>query len=321
MNDHCPVCGNPQSAISDLGQMDAKQFDCPHCGVFRLPGTLIASLPTILRENDNSADKISHAIRKMERSSSIPKLTAPIVNEVLRQPLPRPKEQADLLIRWLGENLPGPGALQLVNFSSHGSVIGAKSPDGFALIVDHLFDTDLVKGDPAPSAGNAGQAFVTLTFRGWDYFEELIRGQSEYRRAFMAMKFGDEVLTRIFSDVFQPAARCAGFEIFKLDDAPRAGLIDNRLRVEIQSSDFLVADLTHDNNGAYWEAGYAEGLGKPVIYTCEATKFKERKTHFDTNHQLTIPWEAEAPAEAGALLTATIRATLPHLSRLLDEAE
>ena len=50
-------------------------------------------------------------------------------------------------------------------------------------------------------------------------------------------------------------------------------MIDDRLRVEIQSARFLIADLTHENRGAFWEAGYAEGLGKPVIYTCEESVF------------------------------------------------
>jgi len=38
------------------------------------------------------------------------------------------------------------------------------------------------------------------------------------------------------------------------------------------------------NPGAYWEAGYAEGLGKPVIYTCEEAKFVEA-SHFDTKRK------------------------------------
>jgi nucleoside 2-deoxyribosyltransferase len=89
--------------------------------------------------------------------------------------------------------------------------------------------------------------------------------------------------------------------------------------VEIHSSEFLVADLTHDNPGAYWEAGYAEGLGKPVIYICEKEKFETTKTHFDTNHHLTIVWDKDALQKAGEDLKATIRATLPHLARQEDE--
>ena len=96
------------------------------------------------------------------------------------------------------------------------------------------------------------------------------------------------------------------------------GLIDDRLRVEIQASDFIIADLTHDNLGAYWEAGYAEGLGKPVIYTCGKTKFEKEKTHFDTNHHLTIVWDSDNPQQAGEDLKATVRATLPQLAKQED---
>lgn len=159
---------------------------------------------------------------------------------------------------------------------------------------------------------------LALTFDGWEYYETLLKGRANYRKAFMAMKFGDTVLNEILESVFKPSVKQAGFELFKLDDEPRAGLIDDRLRVEIQSSDFLIADLTHDNLGAYWEAGYAEGLGKPVIYTCEKEKFDLHKPHFDTNHHLTVIWDKSSPEQAGELLKATIRATLPHLAKQND---
>src|SRR5215470_16220437 len=68
---------------------------------------------------------------------------------------------------------------------------------------------------------------------------------------------------------------------------------------------FVVADLSHGSHGAYWEAGFAEGLGLPVIYTCEEDAWKERKTHFDTNHMLTILWNASQLTKAGDELTAT----------------
>ena len=60
-------------------------------------------------------------------------------------------------------------------------------------------------------------------------------------------------------------------------DVATAGVIDNIMRMRIKEARFVIADLTHDNNGAYWEAGYAEGLGKPVIYICEAEKFEREK--------------------------------------------
>jgi hypothetical protein len=236
------------------------------------------------------------------------------IKEVLRRPLPRPQEQADLLVRWLALNTPGPGELVDISPETHTGIVGAKSDSGFALVLDHLFSEGLVTGRQS----NQGCARATLSFKGWAYYEDLAKGSIAYRKAFMAMKFGDPVLEKFLRDVFKPAAKLAGFDLFKLDDVPKAGLIDDRLRVEIQSSDFLVADLTHDNLGAYWEAGYAEGLGKPVIYTCERRKFKATKTHFDTNHHLTIVWDPAAPDHAAEALKSTIRATLPQLAKQSD---
>ena len=99
---------------------------------------------------------------------------------------------------------------------------------------------------------------------------------------------------------------------------PKAGLIDDRLRVEIRTSRFLIADLTHENAGAYWEAGFAEGLGKPVIYTCEKSKFDTAKTHFDTNHHLTVFWSTDEFPSFEEKLKATIRATVPDEAILQD---
>ena len=78
----------------------------------------------------------------------------------------------------------------------------------------------------------------------------------------------------------------------------------------------LISDLTHHNNGAYWEAGYAEGLGKPVIYTCREDVMKD--THFDTNHHLIVKWTTKGIADAVDRLKATIRATLLGDAKLED---
>ena len=132
----------------------------------------------------------------------------------------------------------------------------------------------------------------------------------------MAMKFGDAELSGFFSHHLKPATKRAGFDLFKLDDQPKAGLIDDRMRIEIRTSRFLIADLSHANPGAYWEAGFAEGLGKPVLYLCEQQKFDERKTHFDTNHCTTVTWGGtKLDAVFGKELLATLRNSLrlfPH---------
>lgn len=150
--------------------------------------------------------------------------------------------------------------------------------------------------------------------------EVLLTAARDSRRAFMAMKFGDTGLDDVFLKQFKPAVKQTGFELMRLDDEPRAGLIDDRLRLEIRRSRFMIADLTHANAGAYWEAGFAEGLGRPVIYTCRKDVFDEPKTrpHFDTNHHLTVIWDPANPVAAAEQLKTVIRVTLPTEARLDD---
>jgi len=320
MPDDCPVCGSLLTGVNEHSQgKDATLFSCPLCGDFILSRSLVASLPHILKTKKDAGKKISHALRQMQQIKKGPELNTYTVEEILMKPLPTPREQADLFIRWLAENVEGPGETVWVEPLTHGSIIGSKTDEGFALILRYLFQEGLVVGDLAEAQGMPGRAYVTLSFEGWGYWEKLRRGGATYKKGFIAMKFGDHLLDKLLSEILKPCAKQAGFELYRLDDTPRAGLIDDRLRVEIQSSDFLVADLTHDNPGAYWEAGYAEGLGKPVIYICEKEKFESDKTHFDTNHHLTIIWDKNALQKAGEDLKATIRATLPHLAKQEDK--
>lgn len=319
MESICPVCQQKLKETQERPEgRDGEFFSCPQCGDYFASRGALSVLPTKLKSKKDSSAKISHMLRHAYEYGKIPTLYSNAINEILKRKLPNPREQADLFIRWLGKTIDGPGEMIDIDSVNHRSIIGAKSDDGFALIVKHLIENGMLKGNAFGTMGTPFGANITLSFEAWDYYEDLNRGSSNYRKAFIAMEFGDQVLNQIVDSVFKPSVKQAGFDLFKLDDEPKAGLVDDRLRVEIQSSQFLIADLSHDNPGAYWEAGYAEGLGKPVIYTCEKSKFDKEKTHFDTNHHLTIIWDSEDPNDAGKSLKATIRATFPGLAKMED---
>ena len=123
------------------------------------------------------------------------------------------------------------------------------------------------------------------------------------------MKFGEPALEEFVREVVKPAVGEIGYGLVDMRDVARAGVIDDIMRVQIRDSAFVIADLTHGNPGAYWEAGYAEGLGKPVIYICEKAAF-EHGTHFDTNHCTTIPWTKGDGEGFRKELIATLRRSL-----------
>ena len=66
-------------------------------------------------------------------------------------------------------------------------------------------------------------------------------------------------------------------------------------------------------NGAYWEAGFAEDLGLPVIYTCKKAVLQhpDEEFHFDTRNQMIIMWDTDNLQLAASELRAIIRNTLP----------
>lgn len=113
---------------------------------------------------------------------------------------------------------------------------------------------------------------VCLSFDGWTKYSELKKGRADARKAFMAMPFGELKVDQVFT-VFEKACADTDFRLVRLDKHPKAGIIDNRLRVDIEISRFVIADLTNDNKGAYWEGGFAEGLGKPVFCSYEKSFF------------------------------------------------
>lgn len=321
---NCPICDWSVGTSVRLDESGSALVDCTRCGKFGLSAGARLTLHGLV-QNSKNRPLISHAVRAAQTNSERPLFDSDTLRAISEKSLPLPKEQSDFLLRMIADQSQTPGEVVFLETLKVEAVIGASSARGVLFVLKHLTDEGLIT-TPGQSwdsvldrpTGQDYKAQVWLTMKGWERIEN-IRRPGPYRKAFMAMKFQEPDLERLLKDHFKPAAKAAGFDLRKLDDEPQAGLIDNRLRVEIQTSDFLVADLTHDNNGAYWEAGYAEGLGKPVIYTCEKRKFDQRKSHFDTNHHFTILWDLSNAEQAATDLKATIRATLPNLAVLVDK--
>jgi nucleoside 2-deoxyribosyltransferase len=163
-----------------------------------------------------------------------------------------------------------------------------------------------------------------LSLKGWEKYEQLKRGQNNSHKAFMAMQYDNKELTELFEKTIKPELKELGFEINRLDKTKKSGLIDENLRVEIRDSKFLVVDLSDGNKGAYWEAGYGEGLGKKIFYICDKQKyekFKNRKkklVHFDVEHQNIYFWndnDTENPNKFIDSLKAGIRLAFPKFNK------
>lgn len=313
MSSNCPVCNKHCLVIP--GSQKTK-VNCHKCGTYLITKEALSEVELLTCQDiANIPPLLSHNIRKRiayYHDNTI--ITAEWVQDVVRsQILPNPPEQADLFILWLGQQLEAQSDktnVVIKDFESVASIIGAFDGNSVQqLLLVHMVKMGWVSAQIAN--------FVILTFEGWRRYQELLKGHTDSRYAFMAMPFGFSRLNEYFEKFYIPAVASTGFKLERVDSNPGAGSITNRMLVEIRRSKFLLCELTHNNNGAYWEAGYAEGLGKPVIYLCEKDP-DTHKLHFDIRNNLTVFWTEDSLPEAMEDLKAAIRATFPDEAILED---
>lgn len=149
---------------------------------------------------------------------------------------------------------------------------------------------------------------IALTVDGWNFLEQLNQAHSSSDQAFVAMWFGPEV-SSAYEEGIAPAIRDAGYVPMRIDHKEHANRIDDEIIAEIRRSRFVVADFTCGlakdadgevvvdkkgdptpipRGGVYYEAGFAQGLGIPVIWTVKADHINH--VHFDTRQFNHITW-------------------------------
>jgi hypothetical protein len=127
-------------------------------------------------------------------------------------------------------------------------IIGAIDFNNVIYIFNYLKNDDLVVGEPDHLKGMIN-CFITM--KGWQKFDQLNKQVNLGKNVFMAMKYGNSVLEKIYYENIVTAVKDTGFDLILLRDVLQAGSIDDQLRVQIKNAKFLIVDLTDGNNGAY----------------------------------------------------------------------
>ena len=168
-------------------------------------------------------------------------------------------------------------------------------------ILQYLEECAYIDRENIPIDEETG-AWLTISPKGYARIDELQKNTAHGRNVLVAMKFGDE--TKPLREAIRKGISDAGYIAIFIDEVQHNELITPELLKYIRDSKFVVADLTHQNNGAYFEEGYAMGLGKPVIQLCK----QDTKLHFDIAQKNTIMWATED--DIPEMLTNRIKATI-----------
>ena len=107
---------------------------------------------------------------------------------------------------------------------------------------------------------------IRLTVSGWEYLGNKPR-RLKSKKAFVAMWFHPD-LNAIYNDAIYPALEETGYQPDRVDKTNHDQRIDDAIISKIRNSSLVIADVTGERSGVYYEAGFAEGLGIPVIWLC-----------------------------------------------------
>ncbi len=288
----CQLCVKPEAQWQPGPDINAS-FDCPVCGKFVMEFKLNADRDM----NGTPHPYLSAATRKAYEAGN--PLTLTMENwrrlEDEQRSIRVSRKLIDLL-RLIAARSKTLGQRWLIELNQDYPLIAAADDVELSHLLAHLTE----KGFLADATTNC-----LLTVPGWEALEPLPRPGGIPGRCFVAMWFSNETC-EAYDRGIKPGVTDADFTPIRVDQKEHNNEITDEIMAEIRNCQFMVADFTGQRAGVYYEAGFALGLGRPVIWCCRDDEIG--KLHFDTNHKNHINWKT--PEELRERLSRRIRATI-----------
>jgi nucleoside 2-deoxyribosyltransferase len=286
---NCPICKlEAQNVIKEFDAGERVTINCARCKRFTITRTAER-----IAEKRSLGYKLSAWIRELnENSKDVPEINSKTL-DTLEKELPNygPSEKQLKLLRAIEKASKYPGDHVDLHRYFDFPLAWASCDDELLYYILALNERKLVR-PPLGTTVTLGNISFTLeiTAEGWKFLEEQRNTVSTSHQAFIAMSFSDD-MTSAWESAIRPAVLDEGYKPYRIDTEPHLERIDVKIMSEIQNSRFLVADVTNQKQGVYFEAGYALGLKMPVIWTCKKTDIKN--AHFDTRQYNHILWTNE----------------------------
>ncbi|MDO9228786.1 MAG: hypothetical protein Q7U03_04370 [Syntrophales bacterium] len=284
----CPVCKLDEDVVcngTDFGRN--LSYNCERCGRYSITSTakgMTGSLPLL---------PLSSWIReKNDFGLEPPNISSDLIKQIQGLvPNYSPNQKQLVLLRKIEKKTGYPGQKVSIYPRFDFTIAWASCEKELVYYVQSLFDRGLLKTDKIEEIDDEVPFDVEITPKGWDFLDEHEKPAMMGDQAFVAMSFSSS-LKSAWENGFREAIKDAGFKAYRVDEVPHSDRIDVKIVTEIKNSLFLVADVTEQKQGVYFEAGYAIGLGIPVIWSVRKDELS--KVHFDTRQYNHIVWESES---------------------------
>ena len=276
-------------------------------GGFVLPSVLLNS--ELIRMSDEQKARLTTwLINQRMQGVGRPEVSESVVEYVKNKPPLPAYERADRLLRYLVNSTDITGELVTLGTLSdtpdpyghrgfsEGSTFGeamawseSTKDNEVEFFLDYLLEKGWIKG----RREGLGMGHFTVTIDGYSHVADVSINRN-LSQVFVAMWF-DHSMNEAYERGIRSAIENTGYNPFKINDKPDVDKIDDEIIGEIRRSRFLVADFTHGAKGArggvYYEAGFAYGLGLPVVRSCRKDIIDNNELHFDVRQHYHVVWE------------------------------
>ncbi len=285
----CPLCGRDATITQESFQR-LSHVVCPACGHFQVQTDfldsfkvevppdklyLLSALTRRACEDDLEAEGFCLTTEHLRAWRTLSKPSLPdLVDELLVCVHSRMKSTDS----WV--------ALKNTDYP----LITADSPREFNFVIERA----ILGGYLEPGRFEGGRIDlpwvqpVRLTTGGWNHFIQL-PARRKTDQAFVAHWFTKEMAS-VYQEGFYVALKDAGWTPLDLGFEHNDDIVVRAL-AEIRRSSLVVADCTGNRPSVLFEAGFAMGLGIPVLFTCSRKSKQRRGLTFDTSHYNHLIWK------------------------------
>lgn len=286
----CKLCAKElDDVIGESAPNRVYRAKCARCGAYSISDAAVSSEPdAFVRERlhlisavaRRSSERGSPLLIRQELLTERSEFEARILSVCPRNT----QEKMDCILAYIAEKSSYPGQEIEIDTDDDYPLFYCKEGEELRFYLRHVHLYGLVVYDETMS----GPGQVTLGAEGWTRVEEQAKPNIESKQAFVAMWFDDEVKSA-YSEGIAKLEEDTGFSMLRIDMSQFNDKICDKILAEIRRSRFLIADVTGHRQGVYFEAGFAMGLGLPVIWTCREDQIEE--CHFDTRQYNHITWK------------------------------
>lgn len=281
----CPLCNGSVRSW----QIDpfVQAVECERCGRFDISSETIAD---VLEPKPQLKPSLSAYCRRLRWPGARPPLIRSDTIADFIRTLPRytPLEKLDNLLELVGRMSPALGEPAAVSPERDYPLLIARDAEEVWFLMNELQRRGYLDGLDSERP--------TLTMRGWERLEEIKRAGRLSNRAFVAMWF-DKTTDALYDNAIKPAILDAKYDPLRIDKHEHVNRIDDEIIGQIRRSRFMIADLTGQRHGAYFEAGMMFGLGRTVIWLCDKKELDEGRLHFDVRQFNFIAYESVEDAK------------------------